>query len=40
MHRGEAFIVAEIFGRIADGQLTYTISKDLNARRIPSPDSN
>jgi site-specific DNA recombinase len=38
--RGEAFIVAEIFGRFADGQSTLTISKDLNARRIPSPGSS
>jgi site-specific DNA recombinase len=34
--RGEAFIVAEIFGRFADGQSTRAIAADLNRRNILS----
>lgn len=38
--RREALIVREIFGRYADGDSAYTISRDLNELRIPSPGSS
>jgi site-specific DNA recombinase len=38
--RDAAVIVREIFGRYADGDSAYTISKDLNDRRVPSPGSS
>jgi site-specific DNA recombinase len=37
--KGEAFIVAEIFGRFADGASWRAIAEELNGRRIPSPGS-
>ena len=37
--KGEAYIVQEIFGRLADGASCRTIAAELNARRIPSPGS-
>ena len=37
--KGEAYIVQEIFGRLADGACCRTIAAELNARRIPSPGS-
>src|SRR6185436_5845158 len=38
--RGEAFMVLEIFGKLAEGMFPRTIAANLNERRIPSPGSS